>query len=78
MFSLRFLLIGTSQQFSASSLTNLSRNFDAGECKLTFDDQNNVTKDNNDNKKYKKAVMLDERKAAYRIEVKMQVNSLLL
>ena len=65
MFSLRFLLIGTSQQFSARSLINLSRNFDAGECKLIFDDQNNVTKDNNDNKKYKKAVMLDERKAAY-------------
>ena len=51
-----------------SRLTNLTRNFDACECKLISSDQYNGTKDNNDNKKYEKAVMLDEREAAYRSE----------
>ena len=48
----------------SSTLTNLTRNFDAGECKLIFDNQHNGTKDNKN--KNKNAVMLDERKAAYR------------
>ena len=51
-----------------SILTNLTRNFDAGKCKLIFDDQYNGMKDNSDKKKNKKAVMLDEREAAYRSE----------
>ena len=53
------------------TLTNLTRNFDAGKSKLIFDNQHNGTKDNNDNKKLKKnknTVMLDEREAAYRNE----------
>ena len=48
-----------------STLTNLIRNFDAGECELIFDDQDNGTKDNNNNNN---TVMLDEREAAYRSE----------
>ena len=51
-----------------NTLTNLTQNFDAGECKLIFDDRHNGTKDNNDKKKNKNAVMLDEREAAYRSE----------
>ena len=48
-----------------STLTNFTRNFYAGGCKLIFDDQRNGTEYNNDNKK---AVMLDEREATYRSE----------
>ena len=33
---------------------NLTRNFDAGECKLILDNEHNGTKDSNDNKKLKK------------------------
>ena len=51
-----------------STLTNLTRNFGAGKCKLLLDDQHNGMKDNNDNKRNKKAVMLDETEAAYRSE----------
>ena len=52
-----------------STLTNLIRNFDAGKYKLIFDNRQNGIKDNSDNKESKKAVMLDEREAAYRSEV---------
>ena len=45
-----------------STLRNLTLNFDAGGCKLIFDNQHNGTEDNNDNKK---AIMLDEREATY-------------
>ena len=48
---------------------NLTRNFDAGECKLTLDNEHNGTKDSNDNKKLKKnknTVVLDKKEAAYR------------
>ena len=48
-----------------STLRNFTRNFDAGGCKLIFDNQRNGTEDNNDNKK---AVRLDEREATYRSE----------
>ena len=48
-----------------STLTNFTRNFYAGGCKVIFDDQRNGTEYNNDNKK---AVMLDEREATYRSE----------
>ena len=51
-----------------STLTNLTRNFDAGGCKLILDNQHNGTKDNNGNKRNKKAVMLVKREAAYRSE----------
>ena len=34
-----------------STLRNFTRNFDAGGCKLIFDNQHNGTEDNNDNKK---------------------------
>ena len=47
-----------------STLRNFTRNFDAGGCKLIFDNQRGM-EDNNDNKK---AVMLDEREATYRSE----------
>ena len=47
-----------------STLRNFTRNFDAGGCKLIFDNQRG-TEDNNDNKK---AVMLDERETTYRSE----------
>ena len=50
------------------TLTNSTRKFDAGECKLVFDNQHNGTKDNSDNKENKKTVMLDEREAACRSE----------
>ena len=43
-----------------SALTNLTRNFDADECELILDNQHNGTKDNNDNKKNRNAVKLDE------------------
>ena len=33
------------------TLRNFTRNFDAGGCKLIFDNQHNGTEDNNDNKK---------------------------
>ena len=42
-----------------STLRNLTLNFDAGGCKLIFDNQHNGTDDN------KKAIMLDEREATY-------------
>ena len=48
-----------------STLTNSTRNFEAGEI---FDNQHNGRKGNNDNKKNKNAVMLDDREAAYRSE----------
>ena len=48
---------GTS--YHGSTLTTLIRNFNAGKCKLKFD-QHNGTKDNNGNKRYKEAVILDE------------------
>ena len=51
-----------------NTLTNLTQNLDAGECKLIFDDQQFDVKDSNDHKKSKKAVMLDEREAAYQSE----------
>ena len=53
------------------TLTNLTRNFDAGKSRLIFDNQHNGTQDNNDNKKLKKnknTVTLDEREGAYRSE----------
>ena len=48
---------------------NLTRNFDARECKLILDNEHNGTKDNNDNKKLeknKKTVVLDKKGAAHR------------
>ena len=50
------------------TLTNLTRNFDAGECKLIFDNQHNGTKGQHGNKRNKNAVMLVKREAAYRSE----------
>ena len=52
-----------------STLMNLTRDFDAGECKLILDNEHNGTKDSNDNKKLKKnknTVVLDKKEAAYR------------
>ena len=48
-----------------STSRKFTQNFDAGGCKLIFDNQRNGTEDNYDNKK---AVMLDEREATYRSE----------
>ena len=64
--STKYVQTMTSNQ--RSTLTNLTQNFDAGGCKLIFDDQQFDMKDSNDHKKSKKAVMLDEGEAAYRSE----------
>ena len=53
---------GTS--YHGSTSTTLIRNFNAGKYKLRFDDQHNGTKDNNGNKRYKEAVILDENTSA--------------
>ena len=63
--SVRTKYVRTMTSNCRSTLTNLTRNFDAGECKLIFDNQHNGTKDNNNNNN---TVMLDEREAAYRSE----------
>ena len=48
---------------------NLTRNFDAGECKLILDNEHNGTKDSNDIKNLKKnknTVVWDKKGATYR------------
>ena len=66
--SVRTKYVRTMTSNRRSTLTNLTRDFDAGECKLILDDQHNGTKDNNDKNKNKNAVILDEKEAAYRSE----------
>ena len=63
--SVRTKYVRTMTSNRRRTLTNLTRNFNAGEI---FDNQHNGTKDNNDNEKNKNAIMLDDREAAYRSE----------
>jgi len=53
--SLRTKYLQTMISNNRSTLTNFIQNFDAGGCKLIFDNKHNGTEDNNNNKKAARA-----------------------